>query len=72
MKKMSAIFNVSTDYLLDNKISSDAPVYHLAIEETRLIDDYRALDKVNKNLIMNLIEQLNFARESIPTTALAM
>ena len=72
LKKMSAIFNVSTDYLLDNKISSDAPVYHLAVEETRLIDGYRALDKGNKNLIMNLIGQLNFARASAPTTALAM
>lgn len=72
LKKMSAIFHVSTDYLLDNKISSDAPVYHLEVEETRLIDGYRALDKTNKNLIMNLIGQLNVARASVPTTTLAM
>lgn len=69
LKKMSAIFNVSTDYLLDNKISSDAPVYHLAVEETRLIDGYRALNKVNKNLIMDLIGQLNFVHTPTQMTA---
>ena len=72
LRKMSSIFNVSTDYLLDNKISSDTPVYHLAVEETRLIDGYRALDTTNKNLILSLIGQLNVARTSAPTTTLAM
>ena len=63
LKKMSAVFNVSTDYLLDNKIPSQAPVYHLAVDETKLIDRYRALDSNNKHLIMSLITQLNFAHD---------
>ena len=41
-------------------------------EETKLIDGYRALDTANKNLILNLIGQLNIARETVPTTTLAM
>lgn len=64
LKKLSAIFNVSTDYLLDNEVVTNAPVYHLVGEESRLIDGYRALDSVNKNLIMALIGQLNFNRTS--------
>ena len=68
LKKMSAIFNVSTDYLLDNEVVTNAPVYHLASEESRLLDGYRALDSVNKNLIMTLISQLNFSHTSAEMT----
>ena len=64
LKKMSSIFNVSTDYLLDNEVSTQAPVYHLAVDETNLINGYRALDSENKGLIMSLIRQLNFGRNS--------
>ena len=34
----------------------------ISAEETKLIDGYRALDSVNKNLIMTMISQLNFGR----------
>jgi len=64
LKKMSSIFNVSTDYLLDNEVSTQAPVYHLAVDETKLINEYRALDSDNKHLIMSLIGRLNFGRNS--------
>ena len=66
---MSVIFNVSTDYLFDNEVVSTAPVYHLAGEEFRLLDGYRTLNTTNKNLIMNLINQLNFSRTSIEIKA---
>ena len=67
LKKMSSIFNVSTDYLLDNEVSTQAPVYHLAVDETKLINEYRALDSDNKHLIMSLIGRLNFGRTSKPS-----
>ena len=64
LKKISAIFNVSTDYLLDNKVSSTAPVYHLASEETKLIDGYRHLSNENKRMITSLITTFLSAQKS--------
>ena len=55
LKKLSNYFNVSTDYLLDNGDVSGTPVYHLADEETRLLDGYRALDDSKRQTLVNML-----------------
>jgi len=55
LKKMSSVFNVSTDYLLDNEAVYGTPVYHLADEETRLLDGYRALDDSKRQTLVNML-----------------
>lgn len=72
LKKMSAIFNVSTDYLLDNKFSPDAPVYHLSNEQKKLLKGFDGLNDESKRLILGMIGQLNILHEQIPTTALTL
>ena len=59
LKKMSSVFNVSTDYLLDNEAVYGTPVYHLADEETRLLDGYRALDDSKRQTLVSMLAFLN-------------
>lgn len=55
LKRLSAIFNVSTDYLLNNEVSRSEKYSE---EETQLLDDYRYLDKEGKNLVRSMMKYL--------------
>ena len=55
LKRLSAIFNVSTDYLLDNEVSCSEKYSE---EETQLLADYRYLDKEGKNLVRSMMKYL--------------
>lgn len=55
LKRLSAIFNVSTDYLLDNEVSRSEKYSE---EETQLLADYRYLDKEGKNLVRSMMKYL--------------
>ena len=55
LKRLSAIFNVSTDYLLDNEI---ARAEKFSDDETKLICDYRCLDEEGKNLVRGMASRL--------------
>lgn len=65
LKKLSKLFDVSIDYILDNApvltaaedlpIEADPSVLILAAEETDLIEKYRALSPEVKDHIMNYV-----------------
>lgn len=55
LKRLSAIFNVSTDYLLDNEIER---AEKFSDDETNLIQDYRWLDEDGKNLVRGVARRL--------------
>lgn len=55
LKRLSAIFNVSTDYLLDNEFGRSE---RYSKEETQLLDDYRYLDNEGKSLVRIMIRRL--------------
>ena len=55
LKRLSAIFNVSTDYLLDNEVERSE---RYSEEETELLADYRYLDKEGKNLVRSMMKYL--------------
>lgn len=61
LKRLSAIFNVSTDYLLNNEVSRSEKYSE---EETQLLNDYRYLDKEGKNLVRSMMKYL---RGAIPS-----
>lgn len=58
LKRLSAIFNVSTDYLLNNEVSRSEKYSE---EETQLLNDYRYLDKDGQSLIRTLMRRLRGA-----------
>ena len=58
LKRLSAIFNVSTDYLLDNEV---VQTEKYSEEETQLLDDYRYLDKEGKGLVRVMLRRLRGA-----------
>lgn len=55
LKCLSAIFKVSTDYLLGNEIERGEK---FSDEETKLIQDYRRLDEDGKTLARGVISRL--------------
>jgi len=69
LNKIADYFNVSADYLLGRK---SANKISLSREQKNLLNGFDGLNDEGKKAIMVLISQMNFARASIPTTALAM
>ena len=59
LKELAKFFSVSIDYLLDNDDTQKTPSYHLAMEETRLLDSYRTLSDEGKQLINGMVLQLS-------------
>ena len=55
LKRLSAIFNVSTDYILGNEVERGEK---FSDEETELIHDYRRLDEYGKNLVRGVTSRL--------------
>lgn len=55
LKRLSTIFNVSTDYLLGNEV---ARAEKFSDDETKLIHDYRWLDEDGKNLVLSMVKRL--------------
>ena len=51
LKKLSAIFNVTTDYLLNNEVRA-------TVAEKTLLDNYRGLDEAGQNLLTGLLSSL--------------
>ena len=72
LNELANLFNVSIDYLLGNEKQSVIFEPQLGKDETRLLNGYRALNDGGKKIIMDMIGQLNVARASVPSTALAM
>ena len=62
LKRLSAIFNVSTDYLLNNEVSRSEKYSE---EETQLLNDYRYLDKDGQSLVRSMMKYL---RGAIPSS----
>jgi len=58
LKRLSAIFKVSTDYLLDNDVTW---AEKFSDDETKLIQDYRRLDDDGKNLVRGVTSRLRGA-----------
>lgn len=54
LKRLSAIFNVTTDYLLNNEV----PTAQSTAAEKRLLDYYRDLDETGQNLLTGLLDSL--------------
>ena len=70
LKNIADYFNVSTDYLLGrDNLNRNAL---LSNEQKKLLRGFDGLNDEGKKAIMVLISQMNFARASAPTTALAM
>ena len=70
LKNIADYFNVSTDYLLGrDNLNRNAPLSH---EQKKLLRGFDDLNDESKRLILGMIGQLNVARASAPTTALAM
>ena len=61
LKRISKIFKVSTDYLLDND-SEKNDVF--SIEETNLVKDYRWLTPDDKNFVQMMIKKLRGVKQS--------
>lgn len=55
LKRLSAIFNVSTDYLLDNEAERAEKFND---DETKLIHDYRCLDEYGKSLVRGVTSRM--------------
>ena len=72
LNELANLFNVSIDYLLGNEKQPALFEPQLGKDETRLLNGYRSLNDGGKKIIMDMIGQLNVARASAPTTALAM
>lgn len=70
LKAIADYFNVSTDYLLGRKNTGHS--VRLSSEQKKLLNGFDSLNDGGKKVIMDMIGQLNFARESAPTSALAM
>ena len=70
LKNIADYFNVTTDYLLGrDNLNRNAP---LSNEQKKLLRGFDDLNDESKRLILGMIGQLNVARASAPTTALAM
>ena len=69
LNELANLFNVSIDYLLGNEKQSVIFEPQLGKDETRLLNGYRALNDGGKKIIMDMIGQLNVARNM---TAAAM
>ena len=70
LKTIADYFNVSTDYLLGRDNLNRNTL--LSNEQKKLLRGFDGLNDEGKKAIMVLISQMNFARASAPTTALAM
>ena len=55
LKRLSQLFGVTIDYLLDNENASAGT---LSEDETRLICDYRLLDDESKRLVQSMARRL--------------
>lgn len=58
LKMLSAIFGVSTDYLLDNENASRTPVYHLSRKHEDLINGFDDLNDDGQNTLMKVLAGL--------------
>ena len=70
LKTIADYFNVSTDYLLGRDNLNRNTL--LSNEQKKLLRGFDDLNDESKRLILGMIGQLNVARASAPTTALAM
>ena len=70
LKNIADYFNVSTDYLLGRDNLNRNTL--LSNEQKKLLRGFDDLNDESKRLILGMIGQLNVARASAPTTALAM
>ena len=58
LKKLSNIFGVSIDFLLDNQPNFTAPTYYLTKDESNLLGCYRTLDAEGRGIVDRLIGKL--------------
>lgn len=70
LKAIADYFNVSTDFLLGRKNTNRGA--NLSSEQKKLLNGFDGLNDESKRLILGMISQLNFARESAPASALAI
>ncbi len=61
LKKMSALFNVSTDYLLG---SDNVPIETIPQEEMTLLEGFRSLTVEGKNALLSVLNALNSAHSA--------
>ena len=61
LKKLSAFFNVSIDYLLDN----EPPKNNIESEETKLLNGFQSLNTDGQNILLNVLNSLRMSHSKI-------
>ena len=64
LKKLSVLFNVSVDYLLDNQPPQNDALPTLTPKESSHLQKYRALDDDGRELVDGLLDTLHEQRSS--------